>query len=106
MTQQIPLTDFITRHAEGAVVVDVREADEYAQGHVPGAVFAPMSDITSHLADLPRGREVYVICAAGRRSLAMAELMEANGILAISVDEGTQGWVAAGQPVVTESDPR
>lgn len=105
MTEQIPLSDFIERHAQGAYVVDVREADEYAAGHVPGAVLAPMSDITPHLADIPRGRDVYVICAAGRRSLAMAELMEAHGIKAISVDDGTNGWIDAGQPVVEGPQP-
>ena len=51
MTQQMPpqisLSDFIDRHAEGAYVVDVREADEYAGGHVPGAVFAPHSTATT-----------------------------------------------------------
>ncbi|MDN5572234.1 MAG: rhodanese-like domain-containing protein [Propionibacteriaceae bacterium] len=109
MTQQMPpqisLSDFIDRHAEGAYVVDVREADEYAGGHVPGAVFAPMSNITPHLPEIPRGRDVYVICAAGKRSLAMAELMTAHGIQAISVDDGTNGWVDAGQPVIEGSQP-
>lgn len=101
MTHTISLDGFAPRHAAGATVVDVREADEYAAGHVPGAIFAPMSAITQYLADLPRGEDVFVICKSGRRSMAMADVMTAQGINAISVDGGTDGWVAAGHDVVT-----
>lgn len=102
MTATISLADFISRYHDGAMLIDVREPDEYAAGHVPGAILAPMSSIDDHLAAIPRGEDVFVICQAGRRSLAMTDLMRRHGIRAISVDEGTSGWIAAGQTVVRE----
>ena len=105
MAARIPLEDFIPLHADGAVVVDVREANEYVEGHVPGATFAPMSRIALHLADIPRDRDVYVICRSGNRSQAMADLMTAQGIRAISVDDGTMGWINRGLPVTTGQEP-
>lgn len=105
MAQRISMEDFIPLHADGTTVVDVREADEYVEGHVPGATFAPMSRIAQHLADIPRDRDVYVICRSGGRSLAMADLMTAQGIRAISVDDGTLGWVNRGLEVTTGQEP-
>ncbi|MDO4784542.1 MAG: rhodanese-like domain-containing protein [Propionibacteriaceae bacterium] len=102
MTATISLAEFISRYHDGAMLIDVREPDEYAAGHVPGAILAPMSSIEDHLADIPRGEDVFVICHSGRRSLATVSLMRCHGIRAISVDEGTAGWIAAGQTVVRE----
>lgn len=105
MADRIPMADFIAQHAHGVTVVDVREAAEYVAGHVPGATFAPMSRIALHLASLPRDRDVYVICGSGNRSQAMADLMTAQGIHAISVDDGTRGWIDRGQPVTEGREP-
>ena len=49
-------------------LVDVREAREYADGHVPGAVLMPMGQLASRLAELDRAKPVFVICASGNRS--------------------------------------
>ncbi|HHU37684.1 MAG TPA: rhodanese-like domain-containing protein [Propionibacterium sp.] len=105
MAQRISLDEFIPLQEQGAVVVDVREANEYVEGHVPGATFAPMSRIALHLADIPRDEDVYVICRSGNRSQAMADLMAGQGIRAISVDDGTMGWINRGLPVHTGQEP-
>lgn len=105
MAQRITLEDFVPLQSAGAVVVDVREANEYVEGHVPGATFAPMSRIALHLADIPRDRDVYVVCRSGNRSQAMADLMTAQGIKAVSVDGGTMAWINRGLPVNTGQEP-
>lgn len=106
MADRISMDDFVSRSSDDVTVVDVREADEYVSGHVPGALFAPMSNITPQLAALPRNEVVYVICRSGQRSQAMADLMSAQGIRAVSVDGGTLAWIKAGQPVVAGRSPR
>ena len=73
VTSTIDMPAFINCQAEGAFVVDVREPAEYVEGHVPGAVMAPMSRISQHLASLPRNRDVYVICHSGNRSRDRSE---------------------------------
>lgn len=101
----LPLTDFVARHSEGAFVLDVREPAEYVSGHVPGAVLAPMSRITSMLGPVPRDRTVHVICESGNRSGSMADLLTALGYDTLSVEGGTAAWRAAGHPLVTGQDP-
>ena len=101
MSRDISLQTFLARHADGAFVLDVREPAEYAAGHVPGAVLAPMSRITASLDGVPRNRTVHVICRSGNRSRSMADLLGALGYDAVSVDGGTSGWTAAGQPLVS-----
>lgn len=88
-------------YADGAVVVDVREPDEYVRGHVPGAVLIPLGQLPHRVNEVPRSGPVYVICASGKRSRTAASVLEAAGIDAISVEGGTDGWISAGREYVT-----
>ena len=100
MTRIVDIRTLVARHPDGAFVLDVREPAEYVIGHVPGAVLAPMSRITSALGPVPRDRVVHVICQSGNRSQPMADLLTALGYDAVSVEGGTAAWVAAGGAVV------
>ena len=79
-------------------LIDVREVDEFAAGHVPGAVNIPMSVIGGRLEELPDGA-FDVICAVGGRSGRVVEALEARGYDVTNVDGGTNEWIAAGFPV-------
>lgn len=83
---------------EDTPLIDVREPDEYAAGHVPGAVNLPMSQIGELLDRLPEG-PFDVICQAGGRSARVVEALEARGHDATNVAGGTGEWIAAGYPV-------
>ncbi|EWT02548.1 sulfurtransferase [Intrasporangium oryzae NRRL B-24470] len=87
--------------ADGAVVIDVREPGEYVGGHVPGAILMPMAQLPSRVAELDRTRPVWVICASGNRSQAMASYLAHAGFDARTVDGGTSEWIRSGHPVVT-----
>lgn len=82
---------------EGVPLIDVREEDEYAAGHVPGAVNLPMSKIGDLLDQLP-AEPFDVICQAGGRSARVVEALEARGYEATNVEGGTGEWIAAGYP--------
>lgn len=99
------MADFVTAHAGGAVVLDVREPAEYVGGHVPGAVPMPMGQLSSRLGELDRTRAVYLICATGNRSSAMADFLVRTGFDARSVVGGTTAWAQTGRPVVTGTRP-
>lgn len=86
------------REREGVPLIDVRETDEFAAGHVPGAVNLPMSTIGEHLDELPDG-PFDVICQAGGRSARVAEALIARGHDATNVDGGTGAWAQAGFPL-------
>ncbi len=85
----------------GAALIDVREPDEYVEGHVPGALNVPMSVLGSRIDELDRSAPVHVICASGNRSSAMADLLVAQGFDAVNVLGGTSAWIKAGRPVQT-----
>lgn len=89
----------------GGTLVDVREAGEYVDGHVPGAVLMPMGQLPSRVGDLDKGEPVYVVCASGNRSAAMADFLNAAGFRAFSVADGTSGWARSGRDVVTGARP-
>ncbi|MGB2571897.1 rhodanese-like domain-containing protein [Micromonospora citrea] len=102
--REVNLAEFAAAHADGAVVVDVREPFEYVEGHVPGARPVPLGQLPAMVGTLPRNRPVYVICASGNRSLSAAQFLARAGIDARSVAGGTGGWVRSGRAVVTGAD--
>lgn len=103
--REVDLSLFATAHANGAVVIDVREQDEYVSGHVPGARLMSLARLPLHLGELPRDRPVYLICRSGNRSLAAAAVLGRAGVDAVSVAGGTSGWQRAGKPVTLGSRP-
>ena len=98
--REVALSTFAAAHADGALVVDVREGAEYLAGHIPGARLIPMGQLPSRTAELPKGAPVYVICASGNRSSSMTSFLVRAGYDAWSVSGGTTAWTAAGHPVV------
>ena len=83
-----------------AFVLDVREPGEYSEGHIPGAVSVPQSDLALRLADVPKDRDVLVVCASGNRSLRSAGFLKAVGYDRVTnLAGGTGGWIEAGNPV-------
>ena len=88
---------------EGAYLLDVREDDEWTAGHAPDAVHIPLGDLGGRTDQVPRDREVYVICRAGSRSAYAAQALGAGGWNVVNVADGMLGWEHAGRPLVSES---
>lgn len=90
----------VTQLAEisGVPLVDVREKDEYAAGHIPGAVNIPMSEIGDRLDELP-AEAFHVVCQLGGRSARVVEALEARGYDVTNVEGGTGEWIAQGREV-------
>ncbi|WP_155056058.1 rhodanese-like domain-containing protein [Streptomyces blattellae] len=97
---------FAAAWAEGILLIDVREPDEYAAGHVPGARLMPLRTVPAGCGELPTDRPVYVICASGNRSRTAADWMASRGIDAWSVAGGTLAWAGDGRPVAVGHDER
>jgi rhodanese-related sulfurtransferase len=88
---------------EEILLVDVREAHEYAAGHVPGALSIPMSVLPVRVHELPKGRPVHIICQSGGRSMQVSIWLEKQGHSPVNVDGGTGTWVRAGGPILLPS---
>jgi len=88
--------------ARDAVVLDVREPQEHAAGHMPGALSIPQAELATRLAEVPKERDLLVVCARGQRSARCTGFLRRLGFdRAVSMDGGTEGWRAAGHRVVT-----
>ena len=87
------------RDAGEVTLIDVRNPDEYVEGHIPGAQLIPLPELGDRLAEVPTDREVHVVCQSGGRSAQGAELLVQHGISAVSVAGGTKGWIASGRQV-------
>jgi rhodanese-related sulfurtransferase len=84
------------------VVVDVRTPEEFAAGHVPGAINVPHDQVESRLAELRgyRGKDVVVYCRSGRRSEMALTVLEKAGFERLGHLEGDMNaWSAAGRPI-------
>jgi rhodanese-related sulfurtransferase len=102
MPQQVP-TVSVSELPDDAVVLDVREDDEWVHGHIEGATHIPMGEVPSRLDDVPEGDPVYVTCRSGGRSARVAAWLNQNGYDAVNVAEGMGGWEATGKPMVSET---
>jgi rhodanese-related sulfurtransferase len=88
-----------------AFLLDVREPEEYAQGHVPGALNVPQAELATRLDELPRDRPILAICRSGGRSLRSAQFLKQVGLEDVkSVADGTEGWIESGRPVSMTDD--
>lgn len=88
---------------EDVTVLDVREPDEWAAGHVEGALHVPLGTLPERVHELPEGR-ILVVCKVGGRSAQAAMWLGQQGHEAINLDGGMLEWQAAGRPMVSETD--
>ena len=95
---EIDVGELATRHLDGVPLLDVRQPQEYAEAHVPGAVLIPLDQLPDRLPEVPPG-EVFVICRSGGRSAKAVEFLALQGRVATNVAGGTMGWIQAGHPV-------
>ena len=87
-----------------ALLLDVREHEEWQAGHAPDAVHIPMGDIPSRAGELNNQTEVYVVCKAGGRSARVVEYLNRVGFEAINVDGGMLAWQESGRPIQRDDD--
>ena len=87
---------------ENAVLLDVREDDEWTAGHAPDARHVPMSQLTGRLGDVPSADPLYVICRSGGRSAQVVAYLNQQGRSSVNVVGGMQSWAAGGRPMVAE----
>ena len=78
---------------EGALLLDVRDNDEYAEGHADGAVLIPLPELRDRLAELPKDRAIHVYCGVGQRAYYAVRLLLQHGFDARDI---SGGWTTAG----------
>ena len=91
----------------GVILLDVRPAEEYGAGHIPGARSIPLSELRSRLRGLPKTREIVAYCRGPYCVLAdeAVALLRSLGLRAFRLEEGFPDWKARGFPVETAGNP-
>jgi rhodanese-related sulfurtransferase len=98
--EQIAPAEARRRQQAGALLVDVREPDEWRTGHAPDATLIPMGQVPARLAELPADREILLICRSGNRSGQVQRFLLARGYQRVANVAGGMGdWARAGLPL-------
>ena len=100
--EAVPAREVLDRAKRGLVLVlDVRPPEEFAAGHVPGAVNIPVKELESRLASLPKRKEIVAYCRGPYclMSFEAVEKLRSRGLKARRLEDGFPEWKAAGLPV-------
>ncbi|GHF30003.1 hypothetical protein GCM10017781_02560 [Deinococcus metalli] len=85
----------------GALLVDVREQNEYDDVHADGAQLIPLSEFEARYTELPKDADLVMICRSGARSARAGEFLAQHGYSKVAnLTGGTNAWVEAGLPSV------
>lgn len=81
------------------ILVDVRQPEEYRQGHIKGAKLIPLHQLGTRMQELPVGREIVCVCHTGNRSRSATKKLSAAGFNAVNLRGGMIAWMRASLPV-------
>jgi len=94
---EIAVDEAIERVAGGALLIDVREQDEWDAGHITGATLIPSSQLQSRWQEIPTDKTVIVYCRSGNRSNAATDFLKQQGLNNVhNMLGGVVAWEAAG----------
>lgn len=101
-SQLISPVEYVTDFDDSAshLLIDVRTPDEFASGHIEGAVNIPVEEISGRLDEIPGDAPIVVYCRSGNRSAAAARILTDAGYAPVYDLGGIQDWVAEGLPIV------
>ncbi len=89
------------KYQQGAFILDVRQPDEWNQGHIANATLIPLDQLPQRVSELPRDREIVVVCRSGNRSREGTLILLENGFKQVSsMAGGVIDWSARGYPLV------
>jgi rhodanese-related sulfurtransferase len=98
--REIEASQLAEKIAAGFKVVDVREVDEYTDGHIPGAIHVPLQTVPDNLESFRSEQDVFVVCQVGGRSGKACQYLIDQGITnVVNVAGGTSGWILLGNGV-------
>jgi rhodanese-related sulfurtransferase len=107
--QTVDVKQGYSLQSSGALLLDVREPDEYAQEHAPGSTLIPLGQLEQRLQEIDayKNKPVAVICHSGRRSAQALKLLERAGFsAAVNLDGGMIAWKKARLPIISGTASR
>lgn len=97
---EISVGEAYTKYQQGAFFIDVRTQEEWNEFHAPNTSLVPLDQLPARLSDLPRDREIVVVCRSGNRSQEGRDILLNAGFTNVtSMQGGLNEWRAAGYPI-------
>lgn len=87
------------KNGKRPLVLDVRQPEEYREGHIAGSTLIPLGDLDKRIKELPTDREIICVCATGSRSRSATKFLLGAGYQAINMNGGMFTWQRARLPV-------
>jgi NADPH-dependent 2,4-dienoyl-CoA reductase/sulfur reductase-like enzyme/rhodanese-related sulfurtransferase len=84
----MPVADWLELDRTDALLLDVREPEEFAHGHIPKAINLPLSQLRSRYVELPKDRDIWVCCAVGQRAYFAARFLTQQGYRSLNLSGG------------------
>jgi rhodanese-related sulfurtransferase len=86
--------------SSGALIVDVRNHDEFVAGHINQSLLMPLEELPTLMQTLPHDRLIITVCSTGVRSTQARNMLKAAGFTqVVSMKNGIEAWIAAGLPI-------
>jgi len=102
MPAEISVNEAVAKQQAGAFILDVREPSEWNEAHIAGATLIPLGELASRVSELPKDKEIVVVCRSGNRSAQARDLLLNDGFTQVtSMAGGLNQWKAAGNPTVS-----
>ena len=99
---EITVNEAAAKREAGAFILDVREQEEWNAVHIPGATLIPLGSLSERLSEIPKDKEIVVVCRSGNRSAQGRDILLRNGFeMVTSMAGGMKQWASAGLEVVT-----
>lgn len=104
--RNVDVNEALELSAQGALLLDVREDDEWRSGRAPEAVHVALAELPDHLDALPRDRVIVCVCRSGGRSSRARQFLVEQGFEVVNLAGGMQAWASAGENLVADDgDP-
>lgn len=99
LAREVNVDEAYQMYQEGVFVLDVRTQEEWDEYHAPNTTLIPLDQLPARLSELPKDREILVVCRSGNRSQQGRDILLDAGFTATSMAGGLREWYAKGYPI-------
>ena len=99
LAREVSVDEAYGMYQSGVFVLDVRTQEEWDEYHAPNATLIPLEQLQARISEVPKGREILVVCRSGNRSQEGRDILLAAGYNATSMTGGLKEWYAKGYPI-------
>lgn len=99
VASEISVDQAYQMYQKGAFVLDVRTQQEWDAYHAPNTTLIPLDQLQAHLSELPKDKQIVVVCRSGNRSQQGRDILLAAGFQATSMIGGLNEWLSKGYPI-------